>query len=272
MEPIESHMPTIPEIAAVLQQFKDVFLTSSLPPKRGSDHAIPLHQGSKPPNLRPYRIPHKQKEEVERLIQDMLKDEIIRPSSSSYSSPALLARKKDGSWRLCIDYRELNEQTVKNKFPIPMIEDLLDELYGAAVFSKLDLKSGYHQIRMKEDIHKTAFRTYMGHYEFPVLPFGLTNAPAIFQALMNTIFAPFLRKFVLVFFDDILIYSKSLDDHALHLTEVLSTLRANSLTAKWSKMKFSALSELIALLLNGANVSFLPLGLNTLVTSSMQWE
>lgn len=229
-----------PVISKVLADFADVFAEpQDLPPSRDCDHTIPLLSDAKPVNVRPYRLPHHKKNALEDLVQQLLSSNTIRPSVSPFSSPAILVKKKDGSWRLCIDYRQLNAQTIKNKYPIPVIEDLLDELHGAAYFSKIDLRSGYHQIRMHpSDIYKTAFSTHLGHFEYIVMPFGLTNAPATFQALMNKILAKYLRKFVLVFFDDILIFSRTLDDHALHLQLVLQLLRDNNLFAKPSKCVF----------------------------------
>ncbi|GAB2295851.1 hypothetical protein Dimus_038383 [Dionaea muscipula] len=224
----------------IIEKYMDVFFEpNSLPPPRSHDHAIPLLPNSKPVNLRPYRFSHQQKTEVERLVDEMITTGVIQPSHSPFSSPVLLVKKKDHSWRFCVDYRQLNTMTIKDKFPIPIIDDLLDELHGAKVFSKLDLRSGYHQIRVKpEDIHKTTFRTHADHYEFRVMPFGLTNAPSTFQSLMNEFFKPYLRHFILVFFDDILVYSPSAQTHEHHLNTTLQILRTNRLYAKLFKCSF----------------------------------
>jgi len=170
----------------------------------------------------------------------MLQSGIIRPSTNPFSSPVLLVKKKDGSWRFCVDYRALNALTVKDRFPIPTIDELLDELGGANWFFKLDLMQGYYQILMADsDISKTAFRTHHGHYEFLVMPFGLCNAPSTFQATMSSTFGPYLRKFIIIFFYDILIYSRTFPEHLTHLQTTFQLLQDNHFFLKISKCTFA---------------------------------
>eukprot|EP00253_Pinus_taeda_P023739 PITA_23739 len=229
------------EMQRILNNHLPVFdKPQGLPPSRGEhDHSITLVPGAQPPNVRPYRYSFTQKNEIENIIKEVLEEGVIRPSISPYSSPVVMVIKKDAEWRMCLDFRALNKLTVKDKFPIPVVDDLLDELNGAQFFTKLDLCSGYHQIRMKEvDIPKTAFRTHEGHYEFLVMPFGLCNAPYTFQSLMNHILKPYLRKFVLVFFDDILIYSCTWAAHLQHVDLLLQLLRKHKLFVKISKCSF----------------------------------
>ncbi|MCO5554859.1 hypothetical protein L7F22_008395 [Adiantum nelumboides] len=202
-------------------QESDVFIDDipgGLPPKRGDDaHAIELIPGSSPPNKLPYRVSQAQQEEIMRQVNKLVEKGMVRPSSSPFCSPVLLVHKKDGTYRMCVDYRALNKITIKNKFPVPRIEDLFDKLQGSTYFSRIDLKSGYHQIRIvNEDILKTAFCTTFGIYEYLVMPFGLTNALATFNRMMERIFRPH-RNFSGVFFDDVIIYSKSMEEQKKHL-------------------------------------------------------
>jgi hypothetical protein len=191
-------------------------------------------------NAHPYRYSPQHKDKIERQVTAMLQARVIVPSMRPSASPVLLVQKKDGEWRFCIDYHRLNELTIKNTFPMPVINELLEELAGAKFFSKLDLRVGYHQIRMRlEDEAKTAFKTHQGHYHFRVMSFGLCNAPATFQCIMNSILSPCLRKFALVFMDDILVYSPTLLEYAHHLAAVLKLLQDNQFFVKPSKCSFA---------------------------------
>ncbi|XP_026384181.1 uncharacterized protein LOC113279725 [Papaver somniferum] len=248
---------TPPELLPLLQEFQDIFAEpTKLPPQRSLDHTIPLQPNSTHVNQRAYKFPYIQKGVVEQLVKEMIDSGIIQPSHSPFASPFLLVKKKDNIWRFCVDYRKLNNITIKDKFPIPLIEELLDELNGAIIFTRIDLRVGYHQIRVHiSDIFKTAFRTHQGHYEFKVMPFGLINAPATFQDLMNEIFQPALRKFILVFFDDILIYSKSMAEHLEHLKFTFSLLIQHQLYAKLSKCCFGQTSlEYLGHIISGEGV------------------
>ncbi|KAJ9563826.1 hypothetical protein OSB04_008986 [Centaurea solstitialis] len=210
-----------------------------LPPTRQVEFRIDLIPRAAPVAKAPYRLAPAEMRELSNQIQELLDKGFIQPSSSPWGAPVLFVKKKDGSLRMCIDYRELNKLTIKNCYPLPRIDDLFDQLQGASFFSKIDLRFGYHQVRVhEEDVPKTAFRTRYGHYEFMVMPFGLTNAPAVFMDLMNRICRPYLDKFVIVFIDDILIYSQSREEHEQHLKVVLELLMDQKLYAKFSKCEF----------------------------------
>ncbi|KAK9057437.1 hypothetical protein SSX86_022272 [Deinandra increscens subsp. villosa] len=229
------------EAVPVVQEFLDVFPEDlpGIPPDRDVEFRIELVPGAKPVARAPYRLAPTEMQELMKQLQELLDKGFIRPSVSPWGAPVLFVKKKDGSLRMCIDYRELNKLTVKNKYPLPRIDDLFDQLQGASWFSKIDLRSGYHQLKVKEeDVPKTAFRTRYGHYEFLVMSFGLTNAPAAFMDLMNRVCRPMLDRSVIVFIDDILVYSRSKEEHAQHLREVLETLRREKLYAKFSKCAF----------------------------------
>ncbi|KAK1424581.1 hypothetical protein QVD17_19914 [Tagetes erecta] len=209
------------------------------PPDREIEFQIDLVPGAQPVAKAPYHLAPSEMKELMTQLKELLDKGFIRPSTSPWGAPVLFVKKKDGSMRMCIDYRELNKLTVKNRYPLPRIDDLFDQLQGASWFSKIDLRSGYHQLKIREqDIPRTAFRTRYGHYEFLVMSFGLTNALAAFMDLMNRVCRPMLDRSVIVFIDDILIYSKNEGDHACHLKEVLEMLQKEKLYAKFSKCAF----------------------------------
>jgi hypothetical protein len=225
----------------VVCEYPDVFPDElpGMPPERDVEFIIELQPGTAPIAKRSYRMPPNELAELKLQLQELLDKGYIRPSASPWGCPALFVKKKDHSLRLCVDYRPLNAVTIKNKYPLPRIDILFDQLAGAKIFPKIDLRSGYHQIKIRpSDIPKTAFSTRYGLYEYLVMSFGLTNAPGYFMYLMNSVFILELDKFVVVFIDDILIYSKTLEDHAKHLHVVLQHLWDHRLYAKFSKCEF----------------------------------
>jgi hypothetical protein len=229
------------EAIRIVSEFPDVFLEElpGMPPERKVEFAIELIPGTAPISKRAYRVSGPELVELKKQIDELLEKGYIRPSTSPWAAPVLFMDKKDGTKRMCIDCRALNEVTVKNKYPLPRIEDLFDQFRGASVFSKIDLRSGYHQLRIRPvDISKTTFITKYGLYEFMVMSFGLSNAPAYFMYLMNSVFIDYLDKFVVVFIDDILIYSQNEQEHEKHLRKVLQRLRHCQLYAKLSKCEF----------------------------------
>jgi len=210
-----------------------------VPPEREVEFSIDLVPGTKLVFMAPYRMSASELAELKRQLEELLDKKFVRPSVSPWGAPVLLVKKKDGNMRLCIDYWQLNKVTIKNRYPVSRIEDLMDQLVGARVFSKIDLRLVYHQIKVKdEDMQKTAFRTHYKHYEYTVMPFGVTNAPGVFMEYMNCMFHTYLDRFVVVFIDDILIYSKSEEEHAEHLRIVLQVLKEKKLYAKLSKCEF----------------------------------
>ena len=259
-DPGQAHL--LQHIDALQQQYSDVFAEpSGLPPDRGVEHVIPLLPDSQPPFQRMYRLAPSELQEVQRQVADLLAKQLIEPSTSPFGAPILFVEKKTGELRMVVDYRALNKITIKNRYPLPRIDDLFDKLFGAQYFSCLD---AFHQILLRdEDKPKTAFRTPFGHYQFGVLPFGLTNAPATFQAVMNNLFNPpkfnadgslnprhQLSEFAIVFIDDILIFSKSADEHKRHVEIVLSELRKHRILLKpsqcvWAQAELPYLGHII---------------------------
>ena len=229
------------DLPRVVYEYEDIFPDepSRLPPQRVADFDIELHPGTSPISMTLHRMAPVELQELRVQLQELLDKGFIRPSTSPWGAPVLFTKKKAKTLRLCIDYKQLNRVTIKNRYPLQRIDNLFDQLRGARVYSKIDLRTSYHQLRVREtDIPKTAFRTRYGHFEFTVMPFGLTNAPAAFMDLMHRVFQPYLDQFVVVFVDDILIYSHSEWEHEYHLRIVLQLLRDHQLYTKFSKCEF----------------------------------
>ncbi|GKB27472.1 putative reverse transcriptase domain-containing protein [Tanacetum coccineum] len=226
-EPKEKRLEDVP----IIRDFPEVFLDDlpGLPPPRQVEFRIELVPGATPVARTPYRLAPSELKELLDQLKELSEKGFIRPSSSPWGAPVLFVKKKDESFHMCIDYRKLNKLTVKNRYPLPRIDDLFDHLQGSSVYSKIDLQSGYHQLRIREeDIPITTFRTRYGHFKFQVRSSGLTNPPVVFIDLMNRVCKPYLDKFVIVFIDDILIYSKSKEDHEEYLKIILGFLRKRS--------------------------------------------
>nr|GFB19275.1 putative reverse transcriptase domain-containing protein [Tanacetum cinerariifolium] len=235
------------EDVPIVQNFLEVFPEdlSGLPLTRPVELQIDLVPsaapvpGAAPVARAPYRLAPFGMKDLSNQLKELSGKGVIRPSSSPWRAPVLFVKKKDGSFRMCIDYRELNKLTIKNRYPLPRIDDLFDQLQGSSVYSKIDMRSGYHQLRVREeDVPKTTFRTRYGRFEFQVIPFGLTNAPAVFMDLINQVCKPYLDKFMIVFIDDILIYSKDEKEHEEHLKAIIELLKKEELYAKFSKCEF----------------------------------
>nr|GEV37368.1 putative reverse transcriptase domain-containing protein [Tanacetum cinerariifolium] len=234
------------EDVPIVREFSEVFpeYLPRLPPARQVEFQIDLVLGAAPVAQAPYQLAPAKMQELSTQLQELSDRGFIRPSSSPWGAPVMFVKKKDGSFRMCIDYRELNKLSVKNRYTLSRIEDLFDQLQGSRVYSKIDLRSGYHQLRVREeDIPKTTFRTRYGHYEFQVMPFGLTNAPTVFMDLINRVCKPYLDRYVIVFIDDILIYSKNIKEHEGHLKLILKLLKEEELNAKFSKCEFWLLKQ-----------------------------
>ena len=235
--------PLAIDVPDLREEFHDVFEepSDSMPPHKQVDHEVHLEPGARPPIRGVYRMSVSELQELMQQLADLLRKGFVRPSTSPFGSPVLFVRKKDGSLRLCVDYRALNKLTIKNAYPLPRIDDLLDQLHGAKYFSKIDLRSGYHQIRVAEqDIPKTAFSTRYGHFELAILPFGLCKLHCHLQRLlMNDVFRPYLDKFVIVYLDDILVFSKIAEEHRRHLRMVLELLCKRQLFAEPRKCELA---------------------------------
>ncbi|HEY4964471.1 MAG TPA: reverse transcriptase family protein, partial [Candidatus Saccharimonadales bacterium] len=235
--------PNCGRVPEILEEFSDMLpnkLPKGLPPRREVDHHIELQPGSAPQAKSSYRLNLNEQNLLKDSLKELLEQGFIQPSKSPYGAPAIFAAKKDGALRLCADYRALNKQTVKDRYPLPHMDDLFNSVVGATVFSKIDLRTGFHQIRMaKGDEPKTAISTRFGAFEYLVMPFGLCNATATFMKMMNDIFHDLLDNGIVVFIDDILIYSRTLEEHEQLLKEVFRRLRKHHLYAKAAKCEFA---------------------------------